>query len=310
MPPTSPSSSTASRPVLAELLSGRLQPAAHEWLRKAEDEVSAGAESARFAALLSLASRYAKRDALAPTVAGRERAATALPGWNPERWTVQEAARVALVLARPDLAEESGAAAVEEAFRYADEGELCALYRSLPHLPAPERFLWRAAEGCRTNMVSVFEADVLDTPYPARFFDDVAWNQAVIKTVFLDAPLWRLFGLDGRLSDELARMALDLVDERRSAHRDVQHELWLALGAGGVSHAGERGRAALEREIDASNPNALGRRAAAYALARCGETATLSSYLDAEQDALVATAMRDALDGNLSQEAFRALDPR
>ena len=73
----------------------------------------------------------------------------------------------ALILARPDLEQKAGADAIEEAFRYADEGELCALYRALAHVPEFARFAWRAKEGCRTNMVSVFEANVIDTPLPA-----------------------------------------------------------------------------------------------------------------------------------------------
>ena len=208
------------------------------------------------------------------------------------------------MLARADLEEPTAAEAIEEAFRYADEGELCALYRSLAHLPEPERFLWRAAEGCRTNMVSVFEADVLDTPYPAACFDEVAWNQAVIKCVFVGAPLWRLHGLDERLSPELARMALDLVDERRSAHRAVQHELWLALG----SHAGPRGLESLERELTASDP--LARRAAVLGLARAGAADRLEALASADPDPTVQATLRSALEGETSQGAFRALDPR
>ncbi|MCZ6596912.1 MAG: EboA domain-containing protein, partial [Planctomycetota bacterium] len=230
-------------------------------------------------------------------------ASAALEGWNPERWSTLEAMRVALLLVLPELDGLAGEQALEEAFRYADDGELCALYRSLALWPNPERFSWRAAEGCRTNIVPVFEAVALDTPYPVKCFDDVAWRQAAIKAIFIDAPLWRMWGLDTRLSPELARMALDLADERRSAHRCVQHELWLCLGP----HGGERGLESLEQELGSSNT--LGRRAAAYGLARAGAGERLRALLSEESDAEVAEAMRDALAGNTSQEAFRALDP-
>jgi hypothetical protein len=293
----------ATRPLIEGWLASRLAAPALQWLRGAQAEIAGGTPTARFCALISTASRHAKRASLAPTDAERAAAGRALPGFEPERWSIQEAARVALVLARPDLADDAGVAAVEEAFRYADEGELCALYRALAHLPAPERFAWRAKEGCRTNMVSVFEANVLDTPLPARVFDDVAWNQAVIKCVFVGAPLWRLFGLDERLSPELARMALDLADERRSAGRPVQHELWLALGA----HGGERALASLERELAPDNPNTLGRCAAAYGLLRAGARARAAELAEREP----ARPVRDALlAGDASQTALRALDPR
>ena len=291
-------------PLLQELLASRLDPSAREWCAATAAEIAGGVDDGRFAALLSLASRHAKRDPLAPDTAAIEAAGTALEGWTPERWSVLETLRVVLVLSRTDLAEESGAAAIEEAFRYADEGELCALYRSLAHLPAPERFAWRAGEGCRTNMVSVFEAVTLDTPYPARFFDDVAWRQAVIKCVFVGAPLWRMWGLDGRLTPDLARMALDLADERRSAHREVQPELWLCLG----THGGERGLASLEQELDGGH--VAGRRAAALALARAGEADRLEARVEAEADAEVAQTMRAALAGATDQGAFAALDPQ
>jgi len=289
---------------ISDLLARRLPGAALDWVRTASGEIAGGADDARFAALIALASRHARRAPLAPDARERAEAERLLPGFNPERWTVQETVRVSLVLARPDLERESGARAVEEVFRYADEGELCALYRSLAHLPAPERFAWRAGEGCRTNMVTVFEANALDTPLPCAVFDDLAWRQAVIKCVFVGAPLWRLHGLDRRLSPELARMALDLADERRSAGRPVPHELWLALGREG----GERGLQSLEREL--AGAHAPGRRAAAYGLARAGATDRLARHLASERDPLVATAMRDALSGNTAQAAFRALDTR
>ena len=256
---------TASLPVLSAMLERRISGEPADWLGGACSEIAAGASDVRFANLISLASRYAPRRSLAPEANELDAATQALAGWNPERWTLLEAFRVVLVLSRPDLAQESGAAALEEAFRYADEGELCALYRSLAHWPEAERFAWRAGEGCRTNIVPVFEAVACDTPYPSQHFDDLAWRQLAIKAVFIEAPLWRVYGLDERLSPELARMALDLVEERRSAGRAVPPQLWLCLG----EHAGERGRAALEVELRESS--SVARRAAVLALARAGE---------------------------------------
>lgn len=80
--------------------------------------------------------------------------------------------------------------------------------------------------------------------------------------MFVGAPLWRLHGLDRRLSPELARMALDLADERRSAGRPVNPDSWLLVG----KHAGARGVASLERELASGSP--AGKAAAAEALAR------------------------------------------
>jgi hypothetical protein len=289
---------------LRQVLEERLDARSRAWLEASSGEIAGGVGEARFCALFSLAARHARRVPLAPERAELTAAARALEGWNPERWTLLEALRAALLLARADLASVAGERAIAEAFRYADEGELCALYRSLALLPSPERFAWRAGEGCRTNMKSVFEAVALDTPYPARFFDDLAWNQVVIKCLFIGAPLWRLWGLDGRLSAELARMALDLADERRSAGREVPHELWLALG----EHGGARALDSLEKEVVASNPNARGRRGAVYAFARAGAKGRLQALARSEADPLVRSAIADAIAGNTASAVFRALD--
>lgn len=191
---------------------------------------------------------------------------------------------------------------MEECFRYADVGELCALYRTLALLPEPARFAWRAGEGARSNMRAVFEAACCDTPFPFAHFDDVAWRQAVIKCLFVGGPLWRVYGLDRRLSPELARMALDLADERRAAGRRVFHELWLCLG----DQAGARGLAAVERELDGDFP--LGRRAAALALGRMGERDRLRSLAAVEADPDVRDALQAALAGRCEQTSFQDLD--
>jgi hypothetical protein len=219
----------SSADVLDACLAKRLAPLARAWVEQSIAEIARGTSDERFGALLSMASRHARRDPLEPTLEERQRAAALLPGWELERWTLLETVRVRLILARPDLAHASAVRALESAFRFADEGELCALYRSLAHLPDAKRFAARAAEGCRTNMRSVFEATGCDTPYPASHFEDLAFNQCVIKAIFIGAPVRRIFGLERRLNPELSRMAQDLAAERRSAGRPVPDDLWLAV---------------------------------------------------------------------------------
>jgi hypothetical protein len=286
------------------LLAARLAPDARRWLEASAMEIAGGAGVERFCALFSLAARHARRVPLAPSTEERGAAARLVEGWNPERWNLLETARVALVLARPDLAGDGVVHALGEAFRYADEGELCALLRSLALLPGAERFLWRAGEGCRSNMRSVFEAAALDTPYPALRFDDLAWNQCVIKCLFVGAPLWRLWGLDARLSPELARMALDLADERRSAGRPVPHELWLCLGR----HGAARGLAALELELAPANPNLAGRCAAAVGLGRAGEKRRLEQLAAQEIHPAVRSALARARAGETGADTFQHLE--
>ncbi len=248
---------------LGAALRGSIPADAWSWLEGACKEVARGASLERFCGLVSLASRYVpRRGGFSWSPAQLAQAAKLVEGWNPERWTKLEAARALLVLARSDLATPAGAAAIEEAFRYADMGELCALYKSLALLPDPKRFVWRAGEGCRSSMKSVFESVACDNALPVRHFDDVAWRQMLIKALFVEAPLQRVFGLDSRLDSETARMALDLADERRSAGRPVNPDSWRLV----AKHGGARGLASLEREIASGTP--AGRQAASEVLAR------------------------------------------
>jgi hypothetical protein len=295
--------STAASRLLEEILLPTLEASAAATWQRVRTEVGAGVDSSRFGALCSSLARPLRARPLAPSAADRRRAAELLPGWSIERLQNLEAARILLVLALPTLAEPAGAATLEDAFRYADEGELRALLKSLCLLPEAERFRWRAEEGCRSNMRSVFEAAACDTPYPALHFDDLAFRQLAIKALFVGAPLWRVYGLDQRLSPDLARMALDLVDERRSAGREVPPALWACLGA----HGGARGREALERELVGAGPRA--RAAVGLALARAGERERLAELRLTETDPQVAELLAGAAAGRCGAETFGALDP-
>ena len=163
------------RELLAEMLAGRLSGEAAGWIARARAEIARGVEPGRFSELLSTASRHAARResgrGLAPTPTEIERAAAASEGWNPERWSLLDAARALLVLSRSDLAEPTTSEALEESFRFADVGEMCALHCAIQFLPHPERFLWRAGEGCRSSLRVVFEAAACDTGYPAANFE-------------------------------------------------------------------------------------------------------------------------------------------
>lgn len=289
---------------LTPLLDARLSNQANTFRSSATNEIRNGVSMQRLAQLLALASRHARANVpLGVTPDEREPLDTVLPGWHPTQWSLLDTLRIALLLASPDMASDAFAAAYEHCFQFADHGESCALYRALPLLPHGERFVWRAREGCRTNMRSLFEAVALDSPYPAAHFDDIAWRQLVIKALFIDAPLWRVDGLDRRLSPELARMALDLADERRSAGRLVSPQTWLCLGP----YAGERGLHALRREL--AEGDERGKQGALLALARAGALPT-------ERDGLhrafgIPTPFFDqAREDGFTQRTFRFLSPQ
>ncbi len=272
-----------------------------EW-SDAEIRRASGGElsDASFAQTLSLASRFAPRGRLEPSAEASEAAAGLLEGWNPERWTGLEAVRVRWVLARAAADADSLPGAIEEAFRFADEGELCALYRSLQFLPGPERFAWRAGEGCRTNMMSVFEANGCDTAFPVAHLDDVGWRQLCVKALFSGAPLWRVSGFDQRVDAELGRMALDLVEERRAAGRSITPELWMCLRG----EPTPRALVALDAELGGDDE--LSSCGAALALGRLGCQDRLR-VLEASSSGRLLETTRSALAGHHAQAAFGAV---
>jgi hypothetical protein len=294
-------------------LSARLDTRQLEYLRSAAEELerAPAVSSARAGILLSQCARHVKARPLAPTAAERAAAARQLPGWDPERWTLLEAARVRLVLAHAFGVGPAAEGTLEEAFSFADEGELCALLRSAALLPRPEVFRWRVGEGCRSNMRSVFEAAALDTPYPAERFDAESFRQVALKCLFVGAPLWRLVGLDRRADAELARMALDYAEERSSAGRAIPADLWLCLAGAAGSTEGERARTALESTLAATR-SAMGsadqRAALGLALLRMGERERLEALHGAEDPGPVRDLWARALEaGRAPRELWRDL---
>lgn len=156
----------------------------------------------------------------APRRVGTAPLPTPAPGW-PRGWRVDQAVRV-------DLARSLGAADLDTLFATADAEELVALYQGLAYLTHASPA--RAAEGVRSNLVTVFRAVALDNPYPAAHLDEGAFNQLVLKAVFTGSDLDRIHGLRPRWNPDLQRMLSDLVRERTAAHRPIDPRVLTLLG--------------------------------------------------------------------------------
>jgi hypothetical protein len=261
---------------MAVALQHETSPAAllHLWLRR---QISADAaawldeQRARLSdhgsdrdlyAAISLVPRRIGKDDLRLTREDLDAAQQARPGWQPAGWSVDQAARLVLLLAG-DIPGERFAQRLERLFLTADHGELVAFYRGLPLYPDPARYGARAAEGLRTNMRSVFEAVAHRNPYPAERFSDDVWNQMVLKALFIGSPLHPIQGLDQRANPPLMRMLCDFAHERWAAHRAVSPELWRCVGP----HADAAAIADLRRVMRGGS--AAEREGAALALAAC-----------------------------------------
>jgi hypothetical protein len=195
----------------------------------ADAATAKAAERALFIAF-GAAARHVGRDDLALTPAEVAAADAAVPGWDPSRWSCDQAARVLLVLGLPAGDASAWLAALDRLFAASGFEESVALYQALAVFPHPERLRARASEGVRCNIRAVFTAVALGNPYPAAWLDDDAWNQLVLKCLFVDAPLHRVVGIDRRANPALTRMLCDYAHERWAAKRPVHPELWRPVG--------------------------------------------------------------------------------
>lgn len=187
-------------------------------------------------------------------------AQSARPGWSPGDWSVDQAARVAFVLASFNGDDAGFQARIEQLFRTADIGELIAFYRGLPLYPAPKLHVARAREGTRSAMQPIFEAVAHRNPYPREEFDENAWNHMVLKALFIGSKLDPIQGLDERANPRLMRMLCDYAHERWAAGRPVSPELWRCVGR----FADDAALADLGRVLDTGS--LIERQAAALAL--------------------------------------------
>ncbi|MFM9445962.1 EboA domain-containing protein [Streptomyces acidiscabies] len=155
--------------------------------------------------------------------------------------------------------------------------------RPLPGVPGARRTLFAAApddrlgelalslvrEALRGNDNSVIEAAL--GAYAAARLPDAEYRQAVLKCVFYDIPLDRLYGLDARADRELARMLADFAHERIAAGRTVPADVWPLVRA---HTALAKSLAARARDLAETRPEAAARALAALAETE-GDAATV-----------------------------------
>ena len=214
--------------LLKQWLEARLPADARIWLADAAQRLRNGGDTDLYRSVSLVTRKIGKAD-LALTPAEMGQAAAAREGWNPSDWSLDQAARIYLLL----VSGVDGATflrRLDQLCNTADVGELVAFYRGLPLYPDQPRYVLRAAEGIRTNMKAVFEAVAHRNPYPAEQLSEPAWNQMVLKTLFIGSTLHPIVGLDRRANPELARMLCDYAHERWAAGRPISPELWRCVG--------------------------------------------------------------------------------
>jgi hypothetical protein len=219
------------------LMALRCTPAGLAWLReRTAERMDATALGAAFAG----ATRRLGTAPIALTAEERSTlAAAGLP--EPQDWPLDQLGRAVLLRTALAAAEPDGhGECVRTLYQRGDNRERIALLRSLALLPAPERFLAIAIEACRTHIEPIFEAIACENPYPARCFPDSAFNQLVLKALFIGVPLARIADLHARVTAELARMARDYAAERSAAGRDVPSDIGLLIQGAQRAEPGAR----------------------------------------------------------------------
>ena len=198
-----------------------------EWLDKQQNNILKAPDNLQsFYLAFSMASRYFKKEGLDLDETAKVEADKIRKGFQPAGWNVLEAARVFLLLLLPYEDADFYHASLKKLFETADVEEQIALYSALPLLPDPEHLTYRATEGIRSNITSVLDAVALNNPYPANYLNQDAWNQMILKAVFIQRPLYRIYASDERNNPELARMLMDLAHERWAAGRKITPEIW------------------------------------------------------------------------------------
>ena len=214
-------------------LSQRLKGEAWQWLQDACARVAqlepAASERALVLAFAAAGRRVGRQD-LSPVADELAQAGELITHWQPRAWSLDQLARVRLVLSLRDADPTSWLNTLDKLFAASGLEELVALYQGLPLLPHGDRLKERAAEGIRANMRSVFAAVALDNPYPERWLEQGPWNQMVLKCLFVDCPLGRIIGLERRANAALTRMLCDYAHERWAAKRVVNPQLWRPVG--------------------------------------------------------------------------------
>jgi hypothetical protein len=170
-------------------------------------------------------------------------------------WTIDDAARTLLLIALGDRVEDE----LADLYRFGDAAERRGLLRALSYLPVGARAMEIVDDAIRTNDTRLVAAAL--GPYATEHLDDAAYDQAVLKCVFIGVPIAPLDGLPARATAETARMLAAFVHERVAAGRDIPAEVWDVIDR----HPPGAELAAIEAERSSEFPDR--REAAARALA-------------------------------------------
>jgi len=214
------------------------------------------------------------------------------------RWTNTDTARLILLMTAIENAPEQAESIILSYYKMGDELEHIALIQGLIFFAPGEYLTELALDIGRTNNLQVLAALTLDNPYPACIYSEQAFNQMVLKGLFLGLAIERIEGIEQRANPDLARMCENYVGEREAAGRTVPTDIWLAIGP----FASETGR---QQILDYLNHEDVGHRyySTLALVQRLSQdpalTAILKQHLDTEQEPVIRKLLQDTLRAEL-----------
>ena len=194
---------------------------ASTWLDTEIERQQAGVDERKLIIALGMAGRKIGRADLSLAESDRLEARAVRAGWQPELWGTDEAARAAILLATYTGDDGAFATRVNRLCADAELTELLAYLKAFAIFPAAKQLHDRAREGVRSAVKPVFEAIACHNPYPFHYFDQAAWNQMVVKAVFVGTSIKNIAGITERANPDLRQMLRDLISERHAAGRSV-----------------------------------------------------------------------------------------
>ncbi len=212
-------------PILDRLLASRLGVDVQSWLTAAVRQSAAGQRTSLVLAFSS-AGRRCGRAPLALNADEKLQFSEEFPGVDASTWTVDQLARLRLVLAWPAVEPAPFMAMLDDLFAAAAVEEAVALYQGLALLPHPTHLRERAAVGIRSSLTPLLAAVALGNSYPSAWLEEEPFCQMVLKCAFNGLALERIVGLDRRACPRLAGMLTDFIRERLAAKRVVAEDVW------------------------------------------------------------------------------------
>ena len=149
-----------------------------------------------------------------------------IPGFFIIGWSMHRLSRAFILLNINKEQEGQYCTTIESLFVNAEMNERADLFAALPILAFPEHWIKICVEGIRSNMGVVQEAIMYSNPFPAKYLEEAAWNQLVLKAFFTEKNINLIMGIDQRANAPLASTLIDYATERQAAKRSVNIQLW------------------------------------------------------------------------------------